>query len=395
MKYFGNPLEHIWVTALTVTLFYILAWITFNIDFLSPVARGVENFSLSDYYYGVDWDTDKPAEISEDIVLVDLKELKDRSEIAKVFTDVQSCHPAVIGVDIIFEKYKDEYSDSVLRTVVDTMQNTVFAYQLLDYDDETSLYGNRFVSYFSPSEENSGYVNAWGNVSNTCLRRFSMVYKYQGAEVPSFISQVVSKFVGGSNAVRQEGGFLINYRHIDFNAVPYDSVDVNAELLRDKIVLISALDEEKDMHYTPLGKMPGCKVQAYAIQTLLEQREISTASVFSQSIIALILCYITVLWQFYWARYIGRKDHPVYVFLSNSVLSYNLMTLAWLAFIVFGTYLLYEIESWYLPMVLPIALVLLVVEARGIYMALMLGLMRTKLSDKVKDSIYIFKKEKK
>ena len=63
-------------------------------------------------------------------------------------------------------------------------------------------------------------------------------------------------------------------------------------MIDNHIVLIVTTHEEQDMHLTPLGKMPGIKIQAYTLLTLLERKPIKSVPSWVNFIVAFLFCYI-------------------------------------------------------------------------------------------------------
>lgn len=367
-------IDHILVTIVTMILMAVLGWLSFNIKFLSPVARAIQEFSLSDMYYKIDWQENGSPEISHDITLVDITPLTKRSEIARVIDEVRKCSPAAIGVDIIFEgENYDMYGDNVLMETAEA-SGAIFAKKLTDYDARTNSFQNQVVSFFVTESIKEGYVNAIGDMSSTCLRKFSIERSYRGLPQRSFTSQVAGEYSGKDIPHDKTDDRLINYRFVDFPVISHDSILAKRDLIKDRAVLIGTVTEERDMHFTPLGKLPGLKIQAYSVQTIIDQKDIETIGYKFLIALSVIVCWLTVLWQFYWLKFIGRFKNPFGVFLANSKLFLRLITFVWLGILAWMTYIAYEHFDFYIPMALILAPVILVPEARGIYTALIKGL---------------------
>lgn len=373
MKKFWTRLfciDHLLVCLVSLLLMGILVFLSFNIYFLSPVARAIEEFSLSDLYYRVAWQDDVEPPQSPNITLVDITPLYDRGEIADVLEEVGKCEPAVIGVDVIFEGEKEDVSaDMRIMEVAADMPATVFANKLIDYSSADGSFHNVVRPFFANDRTTEGYVNAVGDMSSTCLRYLSVERKLEGKPVESFTAKIAEAYREQALPQGQRADRFINYRFMDFPVVNYDSIAQNVDLLKDRIVLLGTLTEEQDMHYTPLGKIPGLKVQGYAIQTLLDQRNVITVSDEWMWLITIIVGYITALWQFYWLRFVARGKTPFGIFLANSKILLRLLTFAWLAILVWLSYLSYERLEIYVPMAAIITSVILVSEARGLYIA--------------------------
>ncbi|WP_288317255.1 CHASE2 domain-containing protein [Xylanibacter muris] len=359
-------------------LLVVLGWLSFNIKFLSPVARAIQGFSLSDMYYEIDWQEEGSPEISKEITLIDITELTNRAEIAGVIEDVRKCEPSVIGVDIIFEDQNyDMHGDMVLMDVAES-SNAIFAKKLTDYNVKTNSFQNQTRSYFATDRIKEGYVNAIGDMSSTCLRKFSIERSLRGEPQRSFTSLIAEAYSGRSIPTNKTDDRFINYRFIDFPVVSYDSVLANRDLIKGRAVLIGTINEEADMHFTPLGKMAGLKVQAYSVQTIIDLKDIETIPKDLLMVLSILICYITVLLQFHWIRFIKASEKPFCVFLANSNLFLRFITFTWLAILALMTYIAYERLSLYIPMALILTPVILVAEARGIYKAIISGLVKAR-----------------
>lgn len=370
-------------------LMFILGWLSFNIKFLNPVARAIQEFSLSDMYYKIDWQESDSPEMSHDITLVDMTALTKRSEIADVIEKVKECEPAVIGVDLIFEgENYDMHGDMVLMEAAEA-SGAVFAKKLTDYDVQTKSFQNQVRSYFANDSIQEGYVNAIGDMSSTCLRKFSVERSLRGSMQRSFTAQIAGTYMGENIPHAKTDDRFINYRFIDFPVISYDSILAKRNLIKGRVVLIGTATEEQDMHFTPLGKIPGLKVQAYSIQTMIDQKNIETISNGSLWTLSVIVCWLTVLWQFYWLKFIGHRKGPFGTFLANSKLFLRTVTFVWLGMIAWMTYISYERFELYIPMALILVPVILVAEARGIYTAIIKGLATAKPQSIFNKSVYL------
>ncbi|MDE5561816.1 MAG: CHASE2 domain-containing protein [Bacteroidaceae bacterium] len=379
-------IEHGLVAVIAMTLIVVLGWLSFNIKFLSPVARAIQEFSLSDMYYNIEWQENGAPEMSRDITLIDITEVRKRDEIANVIEKVKQCSPAVIGVDIIFEDQNyDIHGDMVLMDVAEA-SGAIFAYKLTDYAPMTDSFQERVRSYFATDSIKEGYVNAIGDMTATCLRRFSIERNFRGQPQRSFTAQVAEAYSKNDIPLGKTDDRFINYRFIDFPVIKYDSVLANRNLIKDRIVLIGTIGEEADMHFTPLGKRPGLKVQAYSIQTVIDQKNIETTDDNTLMLLSLLICWLTALWQLYWIKFVNSRKNSLWVFLANSNIFFNGITFAWLALLAWLTYIIYERMEYYIPMVMVLASVVLVAEARDIYAAIINGLANS--NDTFKKSVY-------
>ena len=55
----------------------------------------------------------------------------------------------------------------------------------------------------------------------------------------------------------------IVYGNTDFPVISCHEVKCFSKLLKDKLVILGTISTEEDSHISPIGKMPGMKIQAY------------------------------------------------------------------------------------------------------------------------------------
>ena len=149
----------------------------------------------------------------------------------------------------------------------------------------------------------------------------------------------------------------IIYSDTDFTVVQSDSVSNNAALLKNKIVMLGTLNEEADMHITPIGKMAGMKIQAYSVLSYLQHRKIVEMSTLTSIILTFLLCYFSAI--------IGDKIIKKFkvMFLYWLELYYFLIAslMVWIGFICFVRY------NYNINLLYPLIGIALVEQARKHY----------------------------
>ena len=161
-------------------------------SFLSPIAKVVKDFEMTDIYYQILQDTDE-AELDEDVTIVDMSALYSRRELASTLRDIEEQEPKVVGVDMVFEGLKeDTVGDEMMRQVASEYGNIVYSYKLLDYENDSTGYADAVHSFFVSERTNEGFTNMQRNLYGGMKRQLSLGQKHQGRVVPSFITQVVN-----------------------------------------------------------------------------------------------------------------------------------------------------------------------------------------------------------
>lgn len=98
--------DHVGVCIATALLASVIGLVSLNLSMFNPVEQAFENFHMTDVYY--EMSRSENIEMNNDIVLVDMVELHDRGEIGQVIQQINSCHPKVLSVDLIFYKEGDD-----------------------------------------------------------------------------------------------------------------------------------------------------------------------------------------------------------------------------------------------------------------------------------------------
>ena len=121
-------------------------------------------------------------------------------------------------------------------------------------------------------------------------------------------------------------------------------VEEKSELLTNRIVLFGAMHEDVDMHTTPLGKMAGLQVLAYAVQTALDRENtIREVSGFKFIIYSFLIVMITFILRSRRVQWVNARKNP----LSRLILGFpvvgSFISFLWITLLMFGAYLLFDV----------------------------------------------------
>ena len=322
-----------------VVAFFVL--VTLNISFLNPIATAFEDFSITDIYYQMFNATGEPRK-SKIITIVDMTELNNRSDLAMTIHEIEDLHPKVLGIDMVFEGLKcDTTGDNMIRDAAMEYNNAVYAYKLLKY--KHGRYTDEMHSFFIPSiEVKEGFTNFERKLYGGIKRDLSIGQKTMDIIKPSFALVTANKYAGEEVMPLKDRQFHINFIPADFNEINYANVAENQELIEDHIVLLGATKEENDMHYTPLGKMAGVKLQAYSIETILQQKEIHVATIWEVISITFFIVFLTELIQVAYENFIKKHKNRFVRFFCATEMALNILTflmmLVWLCIFFFFFY---------------------------------------------------------
>lgn len=298
-KYFDQFLQllkvDVIVTSITFALLCIFGLVLINVTFLNPVEQALDGFNSSDIYYAIQNESD--AEESGLITIVDITDVHRRDSIAMVIDEVSKCDPAVIGIDITFERpYFDEIDDQLMETVERVKDNTVFSYKMMDYDIEKQEYSRIVRSFFSFDGE-AGLHEGFVNVSRETIREIPLWSIVAGEHQPSIVNKIVSLYNGKPCKYDGVDEHPIDYSALRFKVVSWDSVAQNRDILANRVVLIGGAHEAIDLVHTPIGPKYGVFVMAYGVQTMLTDNKMThiNNNSFLHILLTVFLVFLTCL----------------------------------------------------------------------------------------------------
>lgn len=339
-------LRHLIVTVLAFLLVAVFAFSAYQMPFMSPIAETIKDYKMTDVYYHILQDTEE-ADTSDVVTIVDMSDLYTRRELAAALEAIEQCQPRVIGIDVVFEGLKeDSVGDEMMAEVALTHKNLVFSYKLLDYENDSIGHAITVHSFFAQEEGavTEGYTNMPRNLYGGIKRQLSLGEKAEGKLVPSFITQTVAMYEGHQVSEVTPDVVNINFIPRKYRILSPDSIALHPEYIKDKLVLFGAIKEENDRHYTPLGKMAGVELLAYAVETVLrknEIREVNRCATVAISFLMVLLTQMMLSIYAYWAQH--RRITFFRVVLSASFTKGYMMFFfisfwMWVAFVLFYTY---------------------------------------------------------
>lgn len=372
----GTLWKYFAVTILAFCLVGVYAMAAFNLKVFNPIAEILDDYSFTDFYYKLQAGAGVQ-DTSRIVTIVDMTELRKRRDFADLFMEVNALKPKAVGVDVVFEGYKEEdlEGDTLLDMAVKQLQNFVFSYKIID-----SMEGETVHSFFTPSDSvTEGFTNMPRQLYGGMKRSVSIGREVGGVVQPSFIKRVADIYAGQEVTALADKDLNINFSPKYYRVVPYDSIFENRDLIEDHLVLIGAMKEEGDMHYTPQGKIAGVELLAYAAETMLMQSEIKHASTGVTIIVSFFVVFFSVILLSKYKDFTTKKKTLGHVLLSTSLVR-GLLVCGWVSVIVWITFLLFCRYNYSISLVIAMSAIAL------IYMA-------TNLYDSIKD-IRLFKKNK-
>lgn len=375
--------DHLCVTLIVLFIGWLLAFASINLTFINPIKKAFADFSITDIYYEIQ-NSSGVKEINNNIVLVDMTELYDRRKIAACIENIEQCQPKVFVIDLIFERPSfDEEENETLINSIANIKNGVISCKLTNYDSEKDHFKNVRTSFFNGID--ADYSWAFSNVISGegygCIRKYSQNEKLVDKTLYSLPYMAACKYQNTTPQPQSPKQRDIEYSHTDFLTIKHNEVLKNKQLIKNKIVILGTINEEADTHITPLGKMPGMKIQAFAILSSMAHHNVHTANEAISLIIAILLCYLSA-----WTGAVLPKRYPY---------SY----LYWLKLYYFGittiligiNYILFSKFNYYVSLLLPLVGIALVETARLQYKWIIMMLSKHTKLKFIKKSLYYVK----
>ena len=371
--------DYIGICVIVFLLGYILVFASLNISFFNPLKQALDDFKMTDLYFEL-MQSGKEKELNNDIVLVDVTKLTNRNAIAKAINDVNSCEPKVLMIDLIFERVSHDPADDTLlvNTIVKGKEREILSAKLTNYNPQSKSFSNLTKSFFHEFiDVRWAYSNVDQKRPGGCIRQYSLSQKLNDSISFSMAYAAACAYKDILPEIKDVSQRLIVYEDT-FLTITSDKILENQNLLKDKIVILGALDEEADMHITPIGKLSGMKILAYSAMTFMNHKEIRSMGKFSSLLLAFIVCLF--------CAWIGHKIRKKYKTFASYCLKLFYFVLAailvWIAFISF-VHFDYDVDLLY-----PLLGLALVEEGRAQYSYLVKALCKHTKWKFVQKSIY-------
>ena len=342
MKWLQNYKQHFMTTVLAYAYVGLLAVIALNTSFLNPVSKAMGDFSFMDIYYQIQLESGDE-EQNDEITIVDMSALFSRRELANALRAIQEEHPKYTGVDMVFEGLReDSVGDEMIWDVAAEYDKICWSHRLLDYENDSIGYTTDIRSFFAePLEVTEGFTNMQRDLYGSMKRMVTLGRNNNGKLCYSFIAQVVNGAEGKDFIPLEDKDLQINFTPTHFNVVMPDSIHEYADLIKDHIVLFGTMTDENDMHYTPLGKMAGVELLAYAGQTLMYRTDIIELPGWLMVILSFLIVMVSEAGLFSYAEFAKARKNRWARFVMSSTLTVTYLTLFWMIFLVWVSYIMF------------------------------------------------------
>lgn len=276
-----------------------------SIKTFNPLSNALMSFSFTDIYYQLYSEVSTP-DTSQVVTIVDMTDIFSRGKMASLLEDIEAGQPKVIGVDVVFENEKDDFEgNDSLMTVVSSYDNIVFSVKFLGFSDQEQQYTQERHSFFVdilPIKE--GFTNVpRGSLYDVTKRVVPRRATSKGKLHPSLVAGVLTEYTGQDMWHGDEEMIQVNFTPRKFVVLSPDEVRLHPELIHGRIVMLGAMYEDPDTHWTPIGKMAGVELLAYAVVTVLEKKEVYKLP-FAMSC---ILAFLTTMLLVFYLKWFSEK----------------------------------------------------------------------------------------
>lgn len=265
-----------------------------NSDLILNTICGSSDIEVSDFYNRVRAGNSKK-KIDNQIVVVNIDSIFDRAELAKLINKVSEQKPKGIALDIIFDSEKDQYSDAFLSETLNSTPNLVVSQEYKDYNYAPS---RDFISVNAPYVKR-GMANLTAKTHHGLVREFTPFFG-KNKEYPSFAASILQNVapLEYKNLVNREGDEMIRFQPEEFYVAEPSEIWEEYTSFKDKIVFFGTINEEADLHRTPLSEdYPGVLIHANILAMMMRNDYLNKNSDIYNFILGLFSCIlITVLY---------------------------------------------------------------------------------------------------
>ena len=291
--------RHISVTLLSICIMGFFGMIAMMASTLDPLKRAVENFSFTDIYYNILMESTEP-DTSRVITIVDMTKITNRSDMAQLLQDIETHNPKVVGLDVCFDNEGEDFEgNDRLIQVAEEHKNIIFSQKMLDWKNDSIGWTTCIHSFFHEiTDLTEGTTNMpRSSLYDSMKRKAPLSECYLGKRYPSFIAQVVNHFAEQDVIKGRTEEVNINFNPTVFRVLKPEEVASHPEIIENQIVLVGAMYEDVDTHWTPIGKIAGVELLAYAVQSVLFSNEVRELPTWLLTIFSLLIIFVVQVLQ--------------------------------------------------------------------------------------------------
>ena len=222
----------------------------------------------------------------------------DRNDIAEALSLLSLCGPKAVGVDINFADPGD--NDEFLLEALSANQNVVLPLGVSAVKENGVFHITDKPFFYDKMEGlNYGIVNLPLTSNKGTVREYAVNFPTDKGSMPSFVTEL-ARLVDPKveEELRQRGSEtgVTAYHSREFDIVDITQLEEHAEDFADKIVLVGALEDSSDLHFTPIkSHVAGVMLHASALSTILDGVWYQKIPKSFDYIIAITICLLLML----------------------------------------------------------------------------------------------------
>lgn len=318
--------ESLVTTGMILIITFGISFIPLKFEFIKGIRQEFLGFDIYDLNY-----TRKHLENNQrdaNIVIVEVG--SDRSTIAGQISLIKKYSPALICIDVVFDKEGDSLENNKLLRAISRSDSIIFANRFVD--DPAGKHPVLVSSFFAKDKQlQSGYNNIAGD-EYTVIRYYRPFYKVSDSVYPAFTSSIIEKWSpekfdrlknrNKKMEIINYTGNLKNYDNLSKEQLKFaDATGQLKSLLSGRIVLLGYFDKEEplvmeDLYFSPLNErvagkslpdMYGVVIHANILSMILKGNYAKQASDLVSYLFAGLITFLFLLYIL--SRYKKRK-HP-------------------------------------------------------------------------------------
>ncbi|WP_292147613.1 adenylate/guanylate cyclase domain-containing protein [Mesorhizobium sp.] len=208
----------------------------------------------------------------------------DRGFLADIVTRIESAHPLVIGIDLLFDQATEPQKDARLETVIEAASVPVVIASASRADGLTQRQSD-YLNAFAPSAKRGLAALSHDNLDGV-VRGVFPGREVEGGWAPSFAAAIAAATGVSSGHKAEEMVYYRTVNSLPFNFSTYPAQAVPLAPLswfEGKYVLIGVDLQQIDRHPTPFallsgaetGVLPGVAIHAHSLARLLSGNRIT------------------------------------------------------------------------------------------------------------------------
>lgn len=203
-----------------------------------------------------------------------------------------------MGIDVNFAEAKE--NDTFLIDAINSLPNVVMPIGL-SANPKAGLFQIEDKPFFFEDLEgiNYGVINLPSKSQNGTVRDYAIDFPTEVGTLPSFVTalaEIADPIIVKQLKSKGVDTGITSYHSREYAKIDLKDIEEHAEEFQDKIVLVGALDDALDLHFTPVkSNESGVMLHAAALSTILDGVWFDRLPKKYDYILAITLCFLIML----------------------------------------------------------------------------------------------------